>query len=229
MIYAGSEEAESLCYGAVGLLDGAVDGGRAVRVTGIFVRAGELGNAEAMAFLGPAMTRRGVTNDAEGVGWLRKAAERNHRAAMFLLSVLLSGLRRGGKDAVPEGLMWCQRAAGLGCVESMHNCGSILLSGFGVNRNPFAAAEWYEKAALRGSEGATLNLVALPWGMLGQTADTMEARAVEAVGWIRKGVAMGSARTMHYMASAYRMGIGVKRDSNAALRWERRALAGGSA
>jgi TPR repeat protein len=170
-----------------------------------------------MQLLGAIMTDDGVNNRAEGVGWLRKAAERNHTWAMSLLGTALSGLKRDGVDGVPEGLLWYRRAAGLGSVLAMVNGGSILLHGFGVVRNVSAAAEWFERAALKGSDDGARNLVALLWGRLGRRIDTMEAPAVEALSWIRKGVAQGRAWAMRDMALAYQNGIGVLRKENSAL------------
>jgi len=88
--------------------------------------------------------------------WLRKAAEKGHVAANYLVGTMAEGgspacgVRKNLKLAFAS----FARAANHGHVGAQRAFGRCLERGLGVGADPAAAHGWYRKAAAGGDDGA---------------------------------------------------------------------------
>jgi localization factor PodJL len=122
--------------------------------------------------------------------------------------------------AIPPGLPQALHdGAAAGDVGAEFELALRLLDGRGVARDPHAAAQWFEQAAIRGLPIAEYRLAALDEKGVGVTRDLPAA-----MGWYVKAATAGNARAMHNLAVMHAEGsIGGKPDYATAAEWFRKA------
>jgi TPR repeat protein len=119
--------------------------------------------------------------------WLRAAADRGDRNAMYTLGSLH---RRG--EGVPQdhaqAVAWFRKAADLGHVGAMNSLGVRYASGEGEPQDYLQAMAWYRRAADLGHLGAMNNLGLMYYQGKGVPQDYPQAMA-----WYRKAADLGDA------------------------------------
>ncbi len=103
---------------------------------------------------GTAQTGPGTRNmEAEGVKYIRMAAERGSRTAQFSLGLCYAEGHVVTKDA-KEAVKWYTKAAEQGYSEAQYNLGMCYDQGHGVAKNPEEALKWCRLAASQGETDA---------------------------------------------------------------------------
>ncbi|MBF0293797.1 MAG: sel1 repeat family protein [Magnetococcales bacterium] len=105
--------------------------------------------------------------------------------------------------------------------KAQHNLGGMLLKGLGVERDPVAAAAWFERAALQGDPHAQHNL-----GVMCLQGIGMEKDPAQAAAWFRKAALQGDPRSAHALGMLHADGKELDRDPLRAYLWLSRALPG---
>jgi hypothetical protein len=144
--------------------------------------------AEAVFKDGAVLAGRGLE---EGVGWLRRAAERRHVYAGLVMDRMLTNTGRSPSE-VAEGVQWARKAAMLGSPRGMTAWGDMLGEGCGVELDEKAGAGWCRKAAARGDAMGMCGL-----GVCMMTDTGVRMGQVQAVDWYRQAAARGDTRAMH--------------------------------
>jgi TPR repeat protein len=127
----------------------------------------EKGDAQSQKLLGSAFCfgRPGLAKDeAEGVKWLRKAAEQNDTDAQSLLALCYALGHGVAKDAA-EAVKWCRKAAEQGNAEAQNSLGVCYYRGQGVAKDEAEAYKWFLLASAQGNEDATKAMTTLESGM----------------------------------------------------------------
>ena len=221
-----------------------------------FQRSADLGNVEAMTFLGfMSYEGHGAPRDlSRARTWFESAAAKGNASAMSNLGYLHS-VERDYENAVS----WLSRAVAAGDTAAMFNLGTMYFRGEGIGRDYGKAYELFQQGAVNG-DGAAMNAIAVMYANgLGVARD--DEVAVE---WHRKAVAAGdvsamfnlghlyyegeilprdygearrlflraaglkNASAMNSLGRMYREGHGVKRDDKEAFRWFEKAAAAGN-
>lgn len=106
-----------------------------------------------------------------------------------------------------------------GDFEGEYGIGRHFDQGFGLDRDPFEAARWYEKAAKRGHVEAKHSLGVLHTHAggyaFGNPADSTK--------WFRAAAEQGHASSQYFLGRAYEDGQGVPKNFDEAARWYRKA------
>ncbi len=199
----------------------------------------------------------GGPTKAEGVTWLRKAAERDHVLAQDALGdALASGW--AGKVDVPAALGWYHRAAKLGSTSAMVAIAGLQDDGK-IAGGPKEAIRWLRRAAELGAmnvDGQLARMLtdedpaeALRWHLRDAAFSPenyewnlhREIRQLLAAhpdasfdyagfaAWLAKAAGWGYRQAQHDLALLYREGKGVPRDLAQAQRWLREAARNGLA
>lgn len=112
-------------------------------------KAAEMGNAEAMCFLGDwcSYGEMGLPVDMnEAYSWWRKAAERGNSYAQNEVGICFDfGL--GIKESKKEAVKWCKRAASKDYIPAVHVLGLCYYFGNGVRMNMKEALKCFKRAA----------------------------------------------------------------------------------
>jgi TPR repeat protein len=120
-----------------------------------YVKAAEMGNADAMITLGH-LYRFGdgdLEDEAEGAQWYRKAAEQgNARGQCNLGDCYMDGVGVPKDEA--KGAHWYRKAAEQGYARPQFALGRFYRDGLGVDVDIAEARSWFEKAAAQGSKSA---------------------------------------------------------------------------
>jgi len=133
-------------------------------------------------------------DDAEGVKWLRKAADQDNPVAeRFLAEMYFKG--RGVPADNAEAARWLRMAAEQGDAQSQHNLAVLYIQGLGVPKNKKEAAGWMRKSAEQGLAAGQVGL-----GALYENGDGVPPDPVEAVNWYRQAVAQNDASAMNNLA-----------------------------
>jgi TPR repeat protein len=175
-----------------------------------FRKAAARGHIEAVAFLGRQLTngegdRAGTV---EGVEWLRKAAELGHAGAMTSYGwALLQGI--GGEKDEACAFDWFMKASKGGVADAQCEVGWMLLRGIGVSHDGRCGTRWLRKAPERGSAKAMV--------LLGLELD--KERMGQGFGWFRRAAELGERTGMMSVGHALAQGIGVGKDTVAAMSW----------
>ena len=98
-----------------------------------------------------------VTNIADVVIWMRKAAEKGGAGAQFRYAEMLRDGRGVAKD-MKEAAKWTRKAADAGHARAQCQMGLFYMNGLGVDRDEDKAVEWLEKAAKQNQAQAQYNL-----------------------------------------------------------------------
>jgi uncharacterized protein len=107
------------------------------------------GNAKAQALLGTMYENgEGMAQDlAEGVKWLRKAAEGGEVSAQDYLGVLYATGDSGLEQDYSQAAKWYRKAADQGDPHAQNSLGSMYAQGEGVPQDYVQAYTWYNLAA----------------------------------------------------------------------------------
>ncbi len=126
---------------------------------------------------------------------------------------------RGVAQSCPLAIKSYEKAAAFGRVEAMRDIGEIYFAGNCVKRDMPKAREWFAKAAAAGDAQSMTNLGFIyDAGLLDGKRDFAGA-----LPWYRKAAELGQTRAMINLGNMYRLGDGVPRDRDEALRWFRLA------
>jgi TPR repeat protein len=153
-----------------------------------YVKAADLGNAQAMHNLGfQYATGQGAPRDyAEAQKWFNKAAALGNAPAMLRLGELYANGIGVPRD-YGEARRWFLHAADRGILLAMTYLGELYADGLGVPRDYNEARLWYQKAAQLGSAPAMYNLGLLNEKGRGGRRDYAEARK-----WYAKAADIGN-------------------------------------
>jgi localization factor PodJL len=134
------------------------------------------GSADAALLLGlKYLDGDGVTvSDADGIRWLRRAAEQGEALAQYRLGTLYE--RGRGVPADPrQAAHWYGEAAKSGNRKAMHNLAVAYADGAGTEKNFTEAARWFKSAAELGLTDSQFNLAVLYERGMGVPASLTEA------------------------------------------------------
>lgn len=153
-----------------------------------YVKAAELGNAQAMHNLGfQYATGQGAPRDyAEARKWFSRAAALGNAAAMLRLGEFYANAIGVPRD-YREARRWFVQAADRGLLPAMIGLGELYANGKGVPRDYDEARLWYRKAAELGSAPAMYQLGQLHEQGHGGRRDYAEARK-----WYAKAADIGN-------------------------------------
>jgi len=153
-----------------------------------YVKAADLGNAQAMHNLGfQYATGQGVARDyAEARKWFIKAAALGNGPAMLHLGDLYANGLGVTRD-YSEARHWFVLAANRGIAIAMTRLGDLYVNGDGVARDYAEARQWYRKAADLGAAPAMYNLALLNEKGRGGPRDYAEAKK-----WYAKAADIGN-------------------------------------
>ena len=229
-------DVRALCYLGCYLGDGrgAADGKPnespevAAETTRLWRRSAEIGFATAACNVAFAyLNGDGVAEDeAEGVRWLRAAANLGHWRAISELGQCYFYGTCGVERNVEKGLKALRQIATAGGVWEARLLGNFYLLGTdGVEKNEAEGIRWYRLAADRGDEEAPLRIAVCCERGIG-----VEQSDVEAVRWARVALERGSADGALWLGRAFEEGrLGLAQDEAEAERLYRKALELGSA
>ncbi len=141
-----------------------------------YEKAAELGNTNAMNFLGALHLFGEVVEQdyAEARRWFEKAAELGHVDAMFNLG-LFHSRGQGVEQNYAEARRWYEKAAALGDGGAMYSIGVLYRDGGGVEQDYAEARRWFEKAVELGFFDAMHSLGLLYDRGLGVAKDASKA------------------------------------------------------
>ena len=201
----------------------------------LYIKAAELGSAEAMYILGIRCRAESNQRASECTRLLEKAANPGNARAMYLLAATLkSGPAADttisatiadefvkGLDAEQQAAARLNRqAADLGHARAAFDLGSAYLRGEGVEKNPAEAVAYFRKAAALGHVPAMRRLAELYRSGEGAVAPD----AGQAVQFYQKAASLGDGEAIIELALMYRHGqYGLAKDSAQALRLFRSA------
>ncbi|MES2658177.1 MAG: tetratricopeptide repeat protein [Verrucomicrobiota bacterium] len=154
---------------------------------GWFRKGSEKGSAKAQLNLGKLLLDGkggGTETDpeklrAEGLAWVRKAADQKLADAASTYGIILYQAGYGQPRDPSAAAPYLKLAAEQGVVDAQNTLGYMYTSGDGVPYDPAVAGEWLKKAALQGHVKAQANY--------GELLDPMAAdrvTGVEAVAWL---------------------------------------------
>jgi TPR repeat protein len=154
------------------------------------------GDVKSQVQLGLAfLTGDGVPKDnAEGVKWLRKAADQDNPVAeRYLAEMYFKG--RGVPADNAEAAKWLRLAAEQGDAQSEYNLAVLYTQGLGVPRNVKDALNWMHKSAEQGLAAGQVGM-----GVLYENGDGVPEDPVEAVKWYRMAVEQNDPGAMNNLA-----------------------------
>ena len=163
---------------------------------------------------------RNVVRAAE---WFRKAADRGHMEAQFVLGVMLVIGRDVPKDLV-QAAGWFRKAADQGDAEAQFVLGVMHANGACAPKDAVQAAAWFHKAADQGHASAQCDL-----GVMYENGKGVPADPGRAVGWFRQAADQWHARAQYNLGWMYANGKGVPADGVQAAAWYREAADQGHA
>jgi TPR repeat protein len=189
-------------------------------------KLGDAGKPEAFTALGRLLVKGGhgvAKDEAEGVRWLRKAAEQGDAAGQAGLGAMWALGVNGVKDNA-EALRWSRLAAEQGDAIAQSNLAHIYFEGCGVAKDDEEAFRWLRKSAERGYTPAQANLGEMYLHGVGVRQDDAEA-----VRWSRAAAEQGDAQGQSQLGVSYEQGQGVPKDEAEAARLYRLAAEQGFA
>jgi TonB family protein len=170
-------------------------------------KAAERGEADAQFKLGEHNLFSSGPDHAIAKGWLLKAADQGHGAALERLSTLAYMGWEGKPDAA-AGAELLRKAAVQRHAQAQSSLGGFLLRGRnGVAKDVAEAKLWLRKAAEQGEPSGQAELGRLLWQEAGETGDVSEA-----IGWLDKAALKGERIAQLQLARANLAGRGVAQD-----------------
>lgn len=159
----------------------------------------ERGNADVQTGLGVALLfgRRGLAKDeAEGVKWLRRAAEqRQSMAELFLGHAYFEGL--GVAQDAAQGLQWTRRSAEQGNVTAQATLAGLYMKGEKVPKDDVEGLKWARLAAEKGDVTGQMIVGTATLAGRGTPQDTKEGKR-----WLQKAADQGSQEAKGMLALA---------------------------
>ena len=104
-------------------------------------------------------------------------------------------------------------------VRAQYSLGDCYYCGFGVEKDPKEAVNWYRKAAEQGNAWAQFSLGDCYYNGIGVEKDPQEA-----VKWYRKSAEQGNAWAQFILGNCYYNGEGVEKDPKEAVKWYQEAV-----
>jgi len=160
--------------------------------------------------------------DVEAVKWFKLAAEQGNMEAEFNLGYCYTynsscGIEDGPNFA--EGAKWFLKAAQQGFAPAQSALGFCYSLGIGVPASGAKSKMWLKKAAEQGDTDAQVR----------QGMGLLEAKKyVEAIGIFKIAAEKGDSRAEYQLASCYREGNGVEKDSAKAIEWYQKSAKHGN-
>ena len=136
----------------------------------------------------------GVQSYDEGVKWLRKAAEQNHRGAQCNLG-LCYVYGKGVEQSYEEAAKWLRKAAEQGHANAQYNLGISYKDGNGVEQSYTEAVNWFRKAAEQEHANAQCNL-----GVCYAKGLGVEKSMTEAAKWWKLAAEQGHQKAKEFLA-----------------------------
>jgi TPR repeat protein len=152
-------------------------------------------------------------DDAEGLEWLRKAAEAGHSLAQVSLGLAYRTGYYGIKEDMNEAVKWLRRASDARDAHGQSELGFMYERGDGVTKDAAEAVRLYALAADQGLPIAQFDLAYMYENGSGVSADT--ERAVK----LYEKAAIGVPTARFNLAVLYSDGKSVPRDSIKAYMW----------
>jgi len=130
---------------------------------------------------------------------LKRAADAGHAEAQSLYAYILDK-----SEDNEEAAKYFRRAAEQGNADGQYGLGALYAAGEGVERDPAAARQWFERAAGAGHPQA---VIALSQAFLTESFGFRRDPAdVAGLAWVRKAAELGSIPALDYLAKGYRSG-----------------------
>jgi TPR repeat protein len=175
--------------------------------------AGDLAAMDALAWC----YLRGVgteENEAEGMKWLKKAAEAEYPPS--LLGLAWMGSRVNNEPE--QSLDLLMKAADKGIATAAEQAGVWYIEGVGMDPLPLEGLKWMNRAAAMGRSRTYGEI-----GRLYLRGQGVEKDLKKAVEFFEKGAAKGDAGAMRELAACYEDAAGVEQDYGVAAKWYRKA------
>jgi TPR repeat protein len=222
---------------AMGVLGYMYEKGRGVnadpaRAFGLFKRAADLGNGDAMHELARCYQMGiGVApNQAEAEHWLKAGEEHgidagprpgSARAQPDQADVDAGTARYQAKDYAGA-MQAFRRAADAGNTDGELKLGVLYEFGYGVAKSDVEAVRWYRKAADAGNAGAEKNL-----GQMYENGQGVPENWALATQLYQKSAAQGNVEGEAALGRSYEFGIGIEQNRAEAVKWFTRASSQG--
>lgn len=156
--------------------------------------------------------------------YFKKAAEKGHREAQYMLGVLYEEEMGCGLD-LQAAIKWYRKAAERGNPDAQEKMAEKNEKGQGVPKDIKEAVKWRKMAAEQGNIVAQNEL-----GTMYLKGQGVLQSYPEAVRWYRKAAEQGNSAAQFNLGTIYRQGMGtIKADTEEALKWLRKAAEQGDA
>ena len=173
----------------------------------------------------------GYINRAEGIAWLRKAAEQADSDAINALKKLGCFESSAEKDFYnaeelfnagnwEQAVELYRKSAEQDFFPAQYHLGYCYANGIGVKKDLAEAVKWWRKSAENGFPISQLMLGSFYFNGKG-----VEKNYAEALKWYRKAAEQGDDIAMHQIGFCYANGLGVEKDYDKALKCFREAAA----
>ena len=160
---------------------------------------------------------------AEGLVWLKAAANQGHKPAMERLATALK-TGKGGETNPQLALEWLQKGAALGHAECQIELGSVYMCGEIVAQDKERAHNLYHLASMQGDAWATYLL-----GLTYENGHGVEKDPAQAFAYFMQAANKQVTRAIYKVATAYLWGEGVEEDIPAGAKWLKLAAERGDA
>jgi len=186
-------------------------------------RSAMLGNEPGQTLLGVHLMYYGKTPElqAEGLTWLKVAANAGHKPAMeHLATALKTG--KGGETNPKQAIEWLQKGASLGNADCQAELGSAYMSGEFIEQDQVKAHNLFHLASLQGNSWGTYLL-----GVSYQNGHGVEKDHELAFACFMEAANKKVTRALYKVATAYMWGEGVQEDIPAGAKWLKQAAQAG--
>lgn len=177
--------------------------------------AADKGDAKAQCELGNLYEKqRSYVKAAE---YWRKSADQGYAPAEVAIGFAYGSARGVGRN-VPVAISWYRKAADQGYPLAEYAMGSFYATGRGVTNDMARALQWWHKAADQNQPEAEAAIGAF-YFIPTRERGTNDLNYAEALKWLRRAAAHGSAAAMNNLGLAYAQGMGVSIDQKESARW----------
>ena len=183
------------------------------------LEAAKLNNLEAMTEVGLHLCNGMGTkeNPKEGIGWIKRAAQKNFSDAQYYLAYCYEyGV--GVEQSDVKASAWYAKAAQQGDVEAQTKLGYFFLTGQGVSKDTTAAVKWYTKAAEQNYPLAQYNL-----GVCYDEGSGVIQSYEKAFEWYTKAAEQGYVYAQYNLGVFYDIGKWVSPSVEKAIEWYSKA------
>ncbi len=185
-----------------------------------FEHAAKLGDLDAINALGFLyINGKGVEiNDAKGIEYLTKAAEKGHAKSQYDLGSMYY-LGVGVKRNINSAFKWIKLSAEGGYTDAEYNLANMYENGHGVKTNLVLANEWYAKSAK--SENKNSQFYIAKKHLENKDFDS-------AYKMFKSSGENGHVEAQYYLAEMYKKGQGVVQSYDDAIIWYKKSAKGGN-